>query len=81
MEETKYDYKLEKGLQDNERAHMIMAIEAFKDAQEDNVIDQVLDMLIQLPPKKLSDALLNDLHVFMRTVWYTHLNWKRGKKK
>ena len=62
---------------------MLEAIEGFKNAQEANLIDGALEMLMELPKARLSEELLTDMYIFIRSVDTAYNMWtmKKAKKK
>jgi hypothetical protein len=57
------------------------AVRRLKNGNPDNLLDEALGRLAELPAGRLSDELLMDMNVFIRSVWNAHSLWRLKQVK
>jgi hypothetical protein len=52
-----------------------------RNGNPDNLLDEALGRLAELPAGRLNEELLMDMNVFIRSVWNAHSLWKLRQVK
>ena len=52
-----------------------------RNGNPDNLLDEALGRLAELPAGRLNEELLMDMNVFIRSVWNAHSLWKLKQVK